>query len=332
MQPETVLPAARQGAEAEPQAAVLAEFRRSMRHQVAALTAFLDDPGHAEPVRQALALLAAGPFPVQFIGIGKSGLIGRKLTATFSSVGVPSVFINAGEALHGDCGMILPDRPAILISYSGATQEVLRLLPVLHKRACPVIALTGRADSPLAVAADVVLAVPVPREADPLGIVPTASTTLALVVGDALAAALMAELGVTPEDFLENHPGGRLGAVLSVSVDEVMHAAPRLPAVDIRQSRLDARRALDGYGLGLVYVTEGGLLRGVISADRLADGQGGPLAEVMEPVALTLGRRMDLHTAETRLREAGAPVAPVIDGSRRLVGVVVASELLSQAK
>ena len=315
--------------------ALLAEFRRSVSVQADALERFLADPAHMPTVARALEILQAAPPPVLFIGIGKSGHICRKMAATFASVGLPALFVNAGEALHGDCGMLLPGRAAVLVSYSGTTREVLGTLPVLHKRDCPVIALTGNADSPLGKAADVTVRVSVTREADTLGIAPTASTTLALVVGDALASALMKARGTTPEEFLENHPGGRLGAALSTTVERVMRRGAMVPRVRARQSLLDAKRALDAGGLGFVCVEEGrflGVLTDAVLAPALRAGDARGPADLMSDPSALLRAADDLHTAETTLRRAMVEAAPVVDADGRLVGIAVAGDIVRAVK
>lgn len=319
--------------DAEP---LLAEFRRSVSVQMEALQHFLDNPAHGPAVASALDILRAAPPPVLFVGIGKSGHICRKLAATFASVGLPALFVNAGEALHGDCGMLLEGRAAVLVSYSGTTREVLGTLPVLHKRKCPVIALTGRPDSPLAAAATVTIPVGVTREADALGIAPTASTTLALVVGDALVSALMKARGTTPDEFLENHPGGHLGAALSMTVERIMRRGSQVPRIDRRQSLLDARRAADMHGLGFLCVTDGDQLLGLVPADTLTpalqagDVRGPEGLMVVPPVVLRAAD--DLHTAERALRVAGAAAAPVVNADGRLVGIAVGREILQAVK
>ncbi|SDG49169.1 SIS domain-containing protein [Roseospirillum parvum] len=309
---------------------------RSIKAQVRALEAFADDPAHAPAVEAALDVLRAAPPPVLFVGIGKSGHVCGKLAATFASVGLPALFVNAGEALHGDCGMLLPGRAAVLISYSGATREVLATLPVLHKRDCPVIALTGRPDSPLAAAARVVLPVAVPAEADPLGIVPTASTTLAQVVGEGLAAALMGERGTSPEEFLENHPGGRLGAVLGLTVEGVMRRGDGLPRLEANRSLIDAGRLMAGSDLGALCVTEGGRLVGLLTRaaldDALAGGETRDPGALATPAPVVLRSADPLPAAEQALAGAGVAWAPVVDAAGRLAGVAVARDLLRAVK
>lgn len=167
----------------------------------------------------AIELLAKAKGRVIVSGLGKSGHVGAKIAATLASTGTPAQFVHATEALHGDSGMAVPGDVAILISNSGRTTEVCHFARMLKDRGVPVIAMTGPADSPLAQSADVFLSIDVEREADPLNLAPTASTTSTLALGDALAAALMTLRGFRPEDFAVHHPGGSLGDLLTPGQD-----------------------------------------------------------------------------------------------------------------
>mgnify|MGYP006279703497 CR=1 FL=1 len=169
---------------------------------------------------------------IVLMGMGKSGHIAKKIAATMASTGTPSFFIHPGEAYHGDLGMITRQDVVILISYSGETTEILNLMPIIKRLETPVIAMTGKNGSSLARAADIVLDVNVSTEACPLGLAPTASTTTALVMGDALAMTVSQARGFTAEDFAFSHPGGQLGRRLLLKVKDVMHtgeAVPRVP-------------------------------------------------------------------------------------------------------
>jgi arabinose-5-phosphate isomerase len=168
---------------------------------------------------RAVELLSAVSGRVLVSGLGKSGHIGAKMAATLASTGTPAQFVHAGEALHGDSGVATSGDAAILISYSGETVEVCQFAQMLRAVGVPMIALTGRADSTLALGADVHLSIAVTREADPLNLAPTASTASTLALGDALAAALMAISGFSPEDFWLRHPGGSLGKQLAGSAE-----------------------------------------------------------------------------------------------------------------
>lgn len=172
---------------------------------------------------QAVDILLHCESKLVICGIGKSGHIGGKLAATFSSSGMPAVFLHAAEAIHGDLGVYKPGDPTIVLSKSGSTEEVLRLMPMFKKFQSPVIAIVGNTKSPIAETADVVIDASVEKEADPLNLMPTSSSTVSLAIGDALAAALVNAREFTAEDFATFHPGGQLGRNLSMTVADVMH-------------------------------------------------------------------------------------------------------------
>ena len=169
-------------------------------------------------------------------GVGKSGLIGQKIVATFCSTGTQAVFLHASDALHGDLGIYRPGDPTILISKSGATDEVVRLIPLLREFNSPLIGIIGNNDSPLADKVDVVLDSTVSSEADPLGVVPTNSTTVTMAIGDALAAVLMTAKNFNQEDFARFHPGGNLGRRLKLQVKDVMTPIDKVAVVPPKQS------------------------------------------------------------------------------------------------
>ncbi|MBI1819273.1 MAG: KpsF/GutQ family sugar-phosphate isomerase, partial [Nitrospirae bacterium] len=168
---------------------------------------------------------------VVVIGMGKSGIIGKKIAATLASTGTPAFFLHPAEALHGDLGMVLKDDIVLILSYSGETGEVLNLIPSLKRQHLKIIAITGDVKSTLAKASDIVLDVSVSEEACPLGLAPTASTTASLAIGDALAIALLSKRGFKKEDFAFFHPGGALGRNLLLKVEEVMHKGNTVPKV-----------------------------------------------------------------------------------------------------
>ncbi|WP_308366529.1 MULTISPECIES: KpsF/GutQ family sugar-phosphate isomerase [unclassified Microbulbifer] len=195
-------------------------------------------------------------------GMGKSGHIGRKIAATLASTGTPSFFVHPGEASHGDLGMITRDDLVIAISNSGSSAEVLTLLPLLKRLGIPMISMSGKADSPLAQAADANLDISVETEACPLGLAPTSSTTVTLVMGDALAVALLEARGFTAEDFAFSHPGGALGRRLLLKVEDVMHAGDELPRVtpETLLSKALLEMTSKGFGMTTVVDSEGALL------------------------------------------------------------------------
>jgi len=211
-------------------------------------------------------------------GVGKSGLVCRKMAATFASTGTPAIFLHAGEASHGDLGMLVRGDVLIAVSNSGETEEVLHLLPLVRRFGIPLIALTSRTESTLARAADVSLDVSVPEEACPLGLAPTASTTVTMALGDALAVALLEERGFSTDDFALLHPAGALGRRL-LRVEDLMHAGEQLPLVsesaplkdtlmEITGKRLGVTGVVDAAGNLVGIVTDGDLRRGL---ERTAD-------------------------------------------------------------
>ena len=189
-------------------------------------------------------------------GMGKSGHIGSKLAATLASTGTPAFFVHPGEASHGDLGMITRDDVVIALSNSGETDEILTILPLIRRLDVPLIALTGKPDSRLGSEASVHLDVSVEREACPLGLAPTSSTTAALAMSDALAIAVLDARGFTADDFARSHPGGRLGRRLLIHVGDIMHTGEAIPRITPDAPLKDALFEITRKGLGLVIVSD----------------------------------------------------------------------------
>jgi arabinose-5-phosphate isomerase len=189
-------------------------------------------------------------------GMGKSGHIGQKIAATLSSTGSPAVFLHPAEAVHGDLGIYSPGDPTIFISKSGSTLELLRLLPILREFRSPIIGILGNPNATLAREADVVLDASVSREADPLNLAPTASTTVALALGDALAAALMTVRGFRPQDFARLHPAGQLGRNLWLHVADIMHRRGQVACLSPDVSLKEVVIALTRFPLGAACVLD----------------------------------------------------------------------------
>ncbi|MCL0068820.1 KpsF/GutQ family sugar-phosphate isomerase [Thermodesulfovibrionales bacterium] len=207
-------------------------------------------------------------------GIGKSGLVGKKVAATLSSTGTPAFFLHPAEASHGDIGMVTSDDIIIFVSNSGETEELIRLIPVLKRFNVGMISMTGNHNSTLSKAADVTLDVSVKEEACPLGIVPTASTTAALAMGDAVAVALLVKRGLKKEDFALLHPGGNLGKKLLIKVEDLMHSGDALPVIlpdeemaraiiEISSKKLGTTIVADTENRILGIITDGDLRRGI---------------------------------------------------------------------
>ena len=205
---------------------------------------------------QAVRVLHDAPGRVIVSGMGKSGHIARKMAATFASTGTPAYFVHPAEASHGDLGMITGDDVFVALSYSGESDELLAILPVLRRLGTRIILLTGKMDSSLAREADIVLDASVAREACPHNLAPTASTTAALALGDALAVVLLEARGFSPEDFALSHPGGALGRRLLTHVRDVMHTDADLPCVNPDSALVDAVLAISRGSLGMTVVCD----------------------------------------------------------------------------
>lgn len=190
------------------------------------------------------------------IGMGKSGHIGNKIAATLASTGSPAFFVHPGEASHGDLGMITAQDAVLALSNSGETNELLTILPLLKRLGVPLIAMTGKPQSTLARESEVHIDVSVEKEACPLGLAPTSSTTAALVMGDALAVALLQARGFTAKDFALSHPGGSLGRRLLLHVSDIMHTGDALPVVDTNATLHDALEMMSAKGLGMTAVVD----------------------------------------------------------------------------
>jgi len=196
------------------------------------------------------------PGKVVVMGMGKSGHIGKKMAATFASTGTPSFFVHPAEASHGDLGMVTAQDIVIAISNSGESNEILALIPVLKRLQVPLICITSRPESAMARAADIHLCVKVPKEACPLGLAPTSSTTATLVMGDALAVALLKARGFTPEDFALSHPGGALGRKLLLRVNDIMHTGDEIPRVSKDATLRDALLEITRKNLGMTVICD----------------------------------------------------------------------------
>ncbi|MCP4546136.1 MAG: KpsF/GutQ family sugar-phosphate isomerase [bacterium] len=231
---------------------------------IAALCEVRDNLG--EPFALAVELLSTCAGRVVITGIGKSGHVGRKIASTLSSTGTPAAFLHAGEAGHGDLGFIRNEDICIIISKSGNNEELHNWVPFLRERGCPLIALTGNPSSWLAGESNIVLDTTVSQEACPHNLAPTNSTTAALVMGDALAIALLKRRGFGPDDFLRLHPGGVLGKRLSLRVADLMHCGAKIPTVAKSASLRSALVAIVDGQLGMTCITTGaGQLWGILT-------------------------------------------------------------------
>jgi arabinose-5-phosphate isomerase len=215
---------------------------------------------------KAMEIILSCKGRVVVTGMGKSGLIGKKIAATLASTGTPALFLHPAEGIHGDLGMVMKGDVIIAISNSGETEEIVKLLPVFKRLMVPVIAMTGGMKSALAKAAEVTIDVGVTEEACPMGLAPTASTTAALAMGDAMAITLLEKRGFKEEDFACFHPGGSLGKRLILRVEDVMHSGADIPVVKAETSMREALFEITSKKMGITTVVDGdGKLVGVIT-------------------------------------------------------------------
>ena len=218
-----------------------------------------------DDIQQASELIINHQGKLVVCGLGKSGLIGQKIVATLCSTGTQSVYMHAAEAIHGDLGIYSPGDPTILISKSGNTEEIVRLIPILKEFKSPIIAIVGNIDSFIAKNADIVLDGTVENEIDPLGIVPTTSSLVALAIGDALASVLMVQRGFDKEDFAKNHPGGELGKQLALRVESVMHYIDDVAQIVDNDSISSCAAKMTEKPLGVAFQLEGNQLKGILT-------------------------------------------------------------------
>ena len=269
------------------------------------------------------------------IGMGKSGHIGSKIAATLASTGSPAFFVHPGEASHGDLGMITADDVVLALSNSGETDELLTILPVIHRLRVPLIALTGKPGSTLASNATVHIDVSVAEEACPLGLAPTASTTAALVMGDALAISLLQARGFTAEDFARSHPAGQLGRRLLLHIGDIMHTGDSIPSVRPDEGVSAAIVEMSRKGLGMTTViddqqrligifTDGDLRR---TFDSGIDIGSTTVGEVMTRESKTIGKdRLAVEAAEM-MDSYKIHALAVVDDERRVVGALNVHDL-----
>ncbi len=278
----------------------------------------------------AVSLILACKGRVIVSGIGKSGHIARKIASTLSSTGTPAHFLHPAEASHGDLGMIQRDDVLLGISYSGESEELLRILPIVKRRGAKLVAIAGSAESSLATQADVVLDAGVAQEACPLNLAPTASTTAALALGDALAVALLDARGFSADDFARSHPGGALGRKLLTHVSDVMRTGDAVPSVRVGCSLAEAIIEITRKGMGMTAVvgadgrlaglfTDGDLRR---SLERGAEPRGTPIESVMTRGPLTVRPEALAVEAVEIMERRKSTQLPVVDAEGRLVGAL----------
>ena len=289
----------------------LASARRTIELEAEAVTA---QAGHLDDnFVRACELMLSCSGRVVVTGMGKSGHIGNKIAATLASTGTPAFFVHPGEASHGDLGMITRGDVVIALSNSGETSEVTTLLPLLKRQAIPLISITGSKSSTLAQFSEAHLLIDIPQEACPLDLAPTSSTTAALVMGDALAIALLEARGFSAEDFAFSHPGGSLGRRLLLKVSDVMHAGDRLPLVESGTPLQTVLLEITQKGLGMAGVVDDkGVLLGIYT-----DGD----------LRRTLDQGLDIHSVKV---DAVMTLNPVTVSADQLAAEAV--ELMQQKK
>ncbi|MCW4453493.1 KpsF/GutQ family sugar-phosphate isomerase [Flavobacterium sp. MXW15] len=313
---------------------LIASGRRVFEIERDALVAVGDRIGDA--FERACRLVLDSRGRVVATGMGKSGHIARKIAATLASTGTPAFFVHPGEAGHGDLGMITEADVVLALSYSGESDEVLMLLPVLKRQGNPLIAMTGRPQSSLAVAADVHLDVSVPTEACPLALAPTSSTTASLAMGDALAVALLDARGFTADDFARSHPAGSLGRRLLLHITDVMHSGDELPRVyddaslsqalmEMSRKRLGMTAVVDRDGHLVGLFTDGDLRRAL---DSDLDVRSARIAEVMTRQPRTIGADQLAVEAARLMETHKINGLIVVDDQNHAVGALNIHDLL----
>jgi arabinose-5-phosphate isomerase len=301
--------------------------RRVLQTEAAAVLALADRLD--QRFERAAQLLIDCRGRVIVTGMGKSGLICRKLAATFSSTGTPAFFLHPAEAIHGDLGVLQADDVVIALSYSGETEEILRLLETIKRLGAKMIAVTGACGSTLGVAADVALDCRVSEEACPLNLVPTASTTAALALGDALAMTVLVAKGFRQEDFANLHPGGKIGKRL-MRAGQLMHAGPQAPLVRTSTLMPDVIYEMNRKGLGMTCVvdeqdrlvgiiTDGDLRRRMADATTLLERRA---EEVMTRQPITIGRETLAVEALNVLEQRRVTSVVVVDPTGAVEGVI----------
>ena len=301
--------------------------RKVLQTEAAAVLALADrlDDRFAEAVK----LIVGCKGRVIVTGMGKSGLICRKIAATLASTGTPAFFLHPADAVHGDLGVIQSDDIVIAMSYSGETEELTRVLETLKRIGAPLIALTGGPRSTLAQAANVALDCSVSEEACPMNLVPTASTTAALAMGDALAMTVLVEKGFKPDDFANLHPGGKLGKRL-MRVEQLMHRGDSLPVVQLHTTMRDVIYEMSRKGLGMTSVVEkDGRLAGIITDGDLRRKMPGTptilelaARDVMTPNPIAISHSTMAVEALALMEQRKITSIVVIDADRRVEGVV----------
>ena len=288
-----------------------------------------------QDIQSAAELIINNSGKVVVCGLGKSGLIGQKIVATLCSTGTRSVYMHAAEAIHGDLGIYNPGDPTVLISKSGNTEELVRLIPILKEFQSPLIAIVGNMDSFIAKNSDIILNGTVEKEIDPLGVVPTTSSLVALAIGDALASVLMVQRGFDKKDFARNHPGGELGKQLALKVESVMHPLNDVAQIDENDSisscaskmtkkPLGAALHLENYILKGI-VTEGDLRKSIASNNDLSNS----ILDFINNNPITINRSISILDAMKVMEDRHSQISclPVVHSDGKCLGLVTLHDL-----
>jgi arabinose-5-phosphate isomerase len=324
----------------------MSSLSRCLEEEAAAISAAARrlSSEHVESALQLLDLCASTRSKLVITGVGKSGIVARKIAATFSSIGLMAIYLNPLDALHGDLGVVAPDDVALLLSNSGETNELLQILPHLKRRGTPRVALVGRVDSSLARGCDVVLDGSVDREVCPLNLAPTASTAVAMAIGDALAAVWMERRGISPEEFALNHPAGSLGKQLTLTAAHLMVPVQRLLPLLVSTPLAEVIAHLTADGVGACWVAhqyDWQLIHGLIT-----DGDLRRALQNQPPTDWGRLTAVDLMTADPitvqgstlaidalelmqRNRRKAIGVLPVVDEEQRMLGLLRLHDLVS---
>ena len=285
---------------------------------------------------RAVELIDSTKGRVIVTGIGKSGIVAKKIASTFSSVGISAIFFHPAEGIHGDLGLVRPDDLLIAISKSGETEEIIKLLPVFKRLEVPIIVLTAELGSVLAAASEAVLDVSVPQEACPNNLVPTSSTTAAMVMGDALTVALMEKRGIRVDDFAIFHPGGAIGRSL-IKISQIMHTGSDVPIVEpstpfprvvleMTSKRLGTTTVVNGNGLLQGIITDGDLRRAIEKGLQLNDLTA---ADVMTVRPKTVSPNKLAVAAISIMEKHKITSLAVVDDENKLVGLVHMHDILN---
>lgn len=300
--------------------------RRVLRTEAQAIVGLIDRLG--EPFERAVQMLFDCRGRVIVTGMGKSGIVCRKIAATLSSTGTSAFFLHPAEATHGDLGVIRNDDVVLALSYSGETEELVRLLEAIRRIGARLIAMTGQSRSTLALAADVALDCSVTEEACPMNLVPTASTTAALALGDALAMTLLVRKGFREEQFASLHPGGKLGKRL-MRIEQLMHSGSNMPVVHPDTPMRDVVHEMTSKRLGMTCVVDvAGRLLGVVTDGDLrrhwtaANIENGTAADVMTRTPVSVSRDLLAVEALRIMEERKITSVVVVDPARRVEGVL----------